>query len=74
MNKNYFKIVLLILAAIMLSPRVNAQNADQKWGVGLYLNFNDYKIHFKIINHNCYECTITINNGKNIKKLLNLSS
>ncbi|PKQ63352.1 hypothetical protein BZG01_16145 [Labilibaculum manganireducens] len=43
MNKRYFKIVLLLFALSLLSPVVRAQNADQKWGVGLYLNFNDYK-------------------------------
>lgn len=43
MNKKYIKIVLLMLATALLSPTVNAQNADQKWGVGLYFNFNDYK-------------------------------
>lgn len=43
MKKRYFKFALLIIVATLLSPLVNAQNADQKWGVGLYLNFNDYK-------------------------------
>lgn len=37
------KFFLLIFATTLLSLVVNAQNADQKWGVGLYLNFNDYK-------------------------------
>lgn len=43
MNKKHLRIVILVLFAILISPLVKAQNADQKWGLGLYLNFNDYK-------------------------------
>ena len=39
-----------------------------------YYNFNGNKIHFKIINHNTYECSININNPNNIKTILNLLS
>jgi len=43
MPKKHLRIAIILLLAIFISPLVKAQNADQKWGVGLYLNFNDYK-------------------------------
>ncbi|WP_372752257.1 OmpA family protein [Labilibaculum sp.] len=43
MQGKFAKICFILLAVILLSPIVNAQNADKKWGVGVYFNFNDYK-------------------------------
>jgi OmpA-OmpF porin, OOP family len=43
MKKNYIRIILLLLGVIFMTSIANAQNADKKWAVGLYFNFNDYK-------------------------------
>lgn len=43
MRKIYMRSALLILCVMLSAYIVKAQNADNKWGVGLYLNFNDYK-------------------------------
>ncbi len=36
-------VALLTLIAMLTSYAANAQNADRKWGVGLYFGFTDYK-------------------------------
>ncbi|NOU58942.1 OmpA family protein [Marinifilum caeruleilacunae] len=43
MKKFYTRTSLLILLAMLTTFHVNAQNADEKWGLGIYANFNSYK-------------------------------